>query len=262
MAFLGDVLLQDLALCRLRVAKVHDLVEQFVDDDKVVAYALLLELFEVLCQDRDELVQEGDDLGRVRVLLGQGEHWAGSCEQCTLLHKSPKRTVEVVVAYVHVIDALARQTRRHVLPFLLGIENERQELFDSTRRNVVAVRPLDERLSPVSASTRRFAFGWKGEKARLWHYAPLIASLKPSTDLALQVKYRHQRRHRSRSLRCTFLRLCEQARVARRRRSTPPGPDHPRDFDFHQLRGVIDLLIYSRQSHAEASDQQTCDRVI
>src|SRR6478752_4029899 len=38
--FLGDVLLKDLGFCRLRVTKVHHLVEKFVDNDKVVANGL------------------------------------------------------------------------------------------------------------------------------------------------------------------------------------------------------------------------------
>jgi hypothetical protein len=46
--FLGDVLLQDLALGRLDVAKVDHLVQQLVDDDKVVPDGFLLEFLEVL----------------------------------------------------------------------------------------------------------------------------------------------------------------------------------------------------------------------
>ena len=85
---LRDVLLQDLGLGRLRVAKVHHLVEQLVDDDEVVADRLLLELLEVLGEDLDDLVQEEEDLGGVCVALGQGEE------------------VEVVVADVEVLISL------------------------------------------------------------------------------------------------------------------------------------------------------------
>ena len=60
-------LLENLALSCLRVAKVHHLVHEFVDDDKVVADRLLLELLEVLDEDLHEAVQEEDDLRRVRV---------------------------------------------------------------------------------------------------------------------------------------------------------------------------------------------------
>ena len=72
MALLCNVLLQDLALRRLRVSKVHDLVQQLVDNDEVVPDALLLELFEVLRKDLNDLMQEQQDLRRVGVALGQG----------------------------------------------------------------------------------------------------------------------------------------------------------------------------------------------
>lgn len=51
-------LLQDLALRRLRVAEVVHLVEQLVDDDEVVADALLLEFVEILAEDSYDLVEE------------------------------------------------------------------------------------------------------------------------------------------------------------------------------------------------------------
>ncbi len=53
---LRDVFLQDLGLGRLRVAKVHHLVEKLVDDDEVVADGFLLERLEVLGEDLDNLV--------------------------------------------------------------------------------------------------------------------------------------------------------------------------------------------------------------
>ena len=42
------VLLQDLAVRGLRVTKVHELVHELVNDNKVVSDALLLQLLEVL----------------------------------------------------------------------------------------------------------------------------------------------------------------------------------------------------------------------
>lgn len=105
-----NALLQDLALGRLGVSKVHHLVEQLVAEegsrvsmnfrfqagrpdahnDEVIPNRLLLQLLEILGQDlrkqesqfakreelgglthRDELVQERQDLGRIRVLLRQ-----------------------------------------------------------------------------------------------------------------------------------------------------------------------------------------------
>lgn len=46
----GGSLLQDLAVCRLRESKVHQFIQELVDDHKVVLNALLLQLFEVLCE--------------------------------------------------------------------------------------------------------------------------------------------------------------------------------------------------------------------
>lgn len=46
MGLLRDVLLQDARLRGLRVAEVHHLIEQLVDDDEVVADGLLLQVLE------------------------------------------------------------------------------------------------------------------------------------------------------------------------------------------------------------------------
>lgn len=82
---LGDVLLEDLGLGGLGIAKVHHLVEKFVNDDKVIADGLLFEGLEVLGEDFDDLVEEEEDLGGVGVALGKGEE------------------VEVVVADVEIL---------------------------------------------------------------------------------------------------------------------------------------------------------------
>lgn len=68
------ILLQYLALRRLRVAKVHHLIEQFIDDDKVIADTLLLQYFEVFREYLHDLVQEKEDLGGIGVLLSQGKN--------------------------------------------------------------------------------------------------------------------------------------------------------------------------------------------
>ena len=60
-------LLENLALCRLRIAKVHHLVHKFVDEDKVVADRFLLQLFKVFDEDGNEAVKEEDDLGGIGV---------------------------------------------------------------------------------------------------------------------------------------------------------------------------------------------------
>ena len=85
MRLLGDVLLEDLGLGGLRVAEIHHLIEELVDDDEVVADGLLFEGFEVLGEDFDDFVKEEEDLGGVGVALCEGED------------------VEVVVADVEVL---------------------------------------------------------------------------------------------------------------------------------------------------------------
>lgn len=44
----GDSLLQNLAVCGLRITKVHQLIHQLVYDDEVISNALFLQFFEVL----------------------------------------------------------------------------------------------------------------------------------------------------------------------------------------------------------------------
>lgn len=80
------LLLQDLALCCLRVSKVHHLIQQFIDDDKVVPDTLLLQHLEVFGKHLHNLVEEQKDLGGIRVSFGQ-------CED-----------VEVAVTDVEVLD--------------------------------------------------------------------------------------------------------------------------------------------------------------
>lgn len=57
------------------------------------------------------------------------------------------RTVEIRVSDMHVIYTLPRETRRNLLSFLLEIKNYRQEFFDVRRRDIISVRPLDERFA-------------------------------------------------------------------------------------------------------------------
>lgn len=44
----GYSLLQNLAVCGLRITKVHQLIHQLVYDDEVISNALFLQFFEVL----------------------------------------------------------------------------------------------------------------------------------------------------------------------------------------------------------------------
>jgi len=127
--FLGDVFLEDLRLCCLRVAEIHHLIQQFVDDDEVVADGFLLEFFEVFGKYLDDLVEEEEDLGGICVSFCEGKE------------------VEVVVSYVEVLGTVSatsssRQDMTHVYAFvgeawrycgalLFCVAQEDGELFDS-----------------------------------------------------------------------------------------------------------------------------------
>lgn len=65
--------MQNLGLGGLWVAEIHHLIEKFVDDDVVVAYALLLELLEVFGKDLDDPVEEKEDLCGIAVSLCYGQ---------------------------------------------------------------------------------------------------------------------------------------------------------------------------------------------
>ena len=51
-------LAQNLGVCGLRIAEIHHLIKELVDDDKVIADALLTNLAKVLLQRVNELVKE------------------------------------------------------------------------------------------------------------------------------------------------------------------------------------------------------------
>lgn len=137
--FLGDVLLEDLGLGGLGIAKVHHFVEKLVDDDKVVANRLFLEGFEVLGEDLDDLVEEEEDFGGIGVALGEGEE------------------VEVVVADVEVlwpsvccmargerlrsthVDAFVGEAGRDGRRFFFGFGEEDRKLFYRRHGNITPV---------------------------------------------------------------------------------------------------------------------------
>lgn len=152
---MSDALLQDLALGRLGIAKVHHLVQQLVDDDKVVANAFLLQLFKVLFQHGSQLVEEEQDLCRIGIPSGQGQdcRCAEKGEQTdvrtTRSKTTSERTIEIVVSDEHVVDALAGKARAHCASavLLFHVEQERQEALDLGQRNVIAIRSLDQRLA-------------------------------------------------------------------------------------------------------------------
>lgn len=77
--------MQYLSLRCLWVSKIHHLIQQLVNDNEVVPYALLLQLLEVLGEDIDDFVEEKEDLGGVRISFRESEE------------------VEVVVADVQIL---------------------------------------------------------------------------------------------------------------------------------------------------------------
>ena len=69
-------LAQNLGVCGLGIAKVHHLVKELVDDDKVVADALLTDLAKVLLECINELVEEEKCHCPVHVAVSD-------CKDCT-----------------------------------------------------------------------------------------------------------------------------------------------------------------------------------
>lgn len=52
--YLCDELLQNLGIRRLRVAEIHELVEQLINYDEIISNRFLFQLFEVLGKNLDE----------------------------------------------------------------------------------------------------------------------------------------------------------------------------------------------------------------
>lgn len=77
--------MQYFALRGLRIPEIHHLVQQFIDNNKVVPNTLFFQLLEILGEDFDDLVEEEEDLGGVGVSFREGEE------------------VEIVVSYVEVL---------------------------------------------------------------------------------------------------------------------------------------------------------------
>ena len=54
----------------MRVAKIHDFIKELINEDEIVSNRLLFELLEILAENGDQLVKEGEDEGRVGIGLG------------------------------------------------------------------------------------------------------------------------------------------------------------------------------------------------
>jgi hypothetical protein len=57
----------------LRVAIVHHLIEEFVDNHEIVTDGLFLDVFKVAFEDIDKGVKEGEDHDCVVIFLGDGD---------------------------------------------------------------------------------------------------------------------------------------------------------------------------------------------
>lgn len=122
MAILSDVFLEDLAVGRLGIPKVEQLVQQFVYDDEIVAYALLFDFLEILVHDAHDLVQKHEDQHDVGVFLGRGHD------------------VQVVTLDVRERALLGLQQGRQ-RAFLFLLHQQRHELLDDVGRYVAPVVP-------------------------------------------------------------------------------------------------------------------------
>ena len=87
MRLLRDVLLEDLRLRGLRVAEIHHFVEEFVDDDEVVADGFFFEGLEVFGEDCDEAVEEEEEGGGVWVSFCEGEEVEVGVSDVEVLYK-------------------------------------------------------------------------------------------------------------------------------------------------------------------------------
>lgn len=72
-AFSLDEPLEQFDLCGLRVAVVHHLIEQLIDDNEIIANGLLLDVFEVALENVDEGVEEGEDENCIVIFAGDGD---------------------------------------------------------------------------------------------------------------------------------------------------------------------------------------------
>ena len=92
----GHLLLKYFRFGSLWIAEIHHLIQQLVNDDKVIPYTFLLQLFEVFGEHFDDLMEEKQDLSGIRIPFRK-------CEE-----------VEIIVANVQVLAALS-------IPFTISV---------------------------------------------------------------------------------------------------------------------------------------------
>lgn len=81
---MGNKLAKNLGVSGLWIAKVHHLIKELVDDDKIVADTLLADLTKVLLQRFNELVKEEKRHGSIHIAISD-------CKDCECVWKERKR---------------------------------------------------------------------------------------------------------------------------------------------------------------------------
>lgn len=81
--------MQNLGLRCLRISKVHHLVQQFIDNNEVVADTLLLQNLEVFGENLHKLVEEKEDFSGICVSLGQCENVKVAVANIKVLYDIP-----------------------------------------------------------------------------------------------------------------------------------------------------------------------------
>ena len=126
---LGDEGLQDARVGVLGVTEVHDLIQDLVDEYKVILDILLADLPEVILHDIDHLQEELEDHGGVDILLGDGsEPEVGSLDVKVRCSRN------------------VRHRRPHLAP---GVDNVDSECVHSIAADIVPVDSGDENLALV-----------------------------------------------------------------------------------------------------------------
>lgn len=67
MGFLGDKFLKDFRFGVLRITEIHHLIEEFMDDDEIIANAFLFQFGEILIENLNDFVHVDDHHGGVGV---------------------------------------------------------------------------------------------------------------------------------------------------------------------------------------------------
>jgi hypothetical protein len=126
----------------LRVAEIHHLVEELVDDDEVVPDGFFLELLEVFGEDLDDLVEEEEDLGGVCVSFGEGKEVEVVVSDIEVLEERrrcqlprPPRN-ELIATYVY---PFVGETGRYCGALFFGITQKDRELFHRRHGDVSSV---------------------------------------------------------------------------------------------------------------------------